>query len=690
MTASAASLVRTAVFAGLYLVASVAGRMTVLDQSSLSLVWPAAGVAAAWFCAPGRAVSKAVDVALLAAITVAVNTATGASPAQAAVFVVANLLQVEVFAALLRRWRPALWTWRADGGLRTPADLWVLLGVAYLASSVGAVVGSAGMWLATSRFSWVMTAVWMARNFAGLLVVGAVALCVGRVVAARRGGEVARPAGLRWTRVAEYVGVSVCTAAAYTLGFGSHGVPVTAILVAPTVWAAARLPTPFVAAHNAAVATFAVVFTLNGSGPFTAVNSHAGRALFVQLFVIVVAVVGLALALGRDERETLLRELGRQREDAARRAELKRAIIDSMADGLSVIDPYGRITLRNPAATTLLGGRLSPADTVADTGHYGFFHLDGTPLTPAEMPHVRLAAGEVIEPMDVLVRHEGLPDGRILNVRTTALPDGRGGHNAVVLYHDVTAERRHRDELAAFAGVVAHDLLNPLTAVEGWTDDADDALQDAPTHPMVDRARQGLVRVKRSSARMRNLINDLLAYTTARDATIAATTIDLTALATEIATVRGDTAAAAGFTQPRFRIGALPPVRADLVLARQLLDNLIGNAVKYTAPGTTPEVEITATRRGDQVQVTVADNGIGIPPGQHEVIFDNFHRAHRDPGYPGTGLGLTICKRIVERHGGRITATDNPTGGSRFTFTLPAVTGTPGPQDTNPSHRVAV
>lgn len=74
------------------------------------------------------------------------------------------------------------------------------------------------------------------------------------------------------------------------------------------------------------------------------------------------------------------------------------------------------------------------------------------------------------------------------------------------------------------------------------------------------------------------------------------------------------------------------------------------------------------------VRVCVADNGIGIPEGQHDAIFANFHRAHLGSGYLGTGLGLAICQRIVERHGGTIAASDNPGGGSRFVFTLPAAT----------------
>jgi signal transduction histidine kinase len=139
---------------------------------------------------------------------------------------------------------------------------------------------------------------------------------------------------------------------------------------------------------------------------------------------------------------------------------------------------------------------------------------------------------------------------------------------------------------------------------------------------------------------------------------------------------------------PRFSVGALDPVYADAVGLRQLLDNLVGNAIKYTAPGVIPRVTVSSTRRGGMVEISVADNGIGIPAGQHEAIFNNFHRAHRNAGYSGNGLGLAICQRIVARHGGVITAQDNPGGGSRFTFTLPA-TRTPVERNQRPATAAA-
>ncbi|GAA1647748.1 sensor histidine kinase [Actinoplanes couchii] len=358
--------------------------------------------------------------------------------------------------------------------------------------------------------------------------------------------------------------------------------------------------------------------------------------------------------------------LGRRRDREA----LMPAIVDAMAEGLAVVDSTGRVVLRNPAAVHLLGGRTSPGDQITDGAHYGLFHLDGTPVRDEDLPYARAMAGRPIEKMDLLVRNPGIPEGRIISVTATAVARSIGGRDAaVIVFHDVTAERRQRDELAGFAGVVAHDLLNPLTTVEGWTDTAADILDDPA--PRLDLARDSLGRVSRAAGRMRGLINDLLAYTTSRDGNIAPVPVDLAELVADIAAARTDAAVAAGTPVPEFTVGELGHVCADRVLTRQLLDNLIGNAVKYTAPDVTPRLTVTGAVRDGFAEVTVADNGIGVPAGQHDAIFGNFHRAHRDCGYAGTGLGLAICKRIVERHGGVISAADNPGGGSRFTFSLP-------------------
>jgi light-regulated signal transduction histidine kinase (bacteriophytochrome) len=118
--------------------------------------------------------------------------------------------------------------------------------------------------------------------------------------------------------------------------------------------------------------------------------------------------------------------------------------------------------------------------------------------------------------------------------------------------------------------------------------------------------------------------------------------------------------------------GDLPTVTADPPLLTQLLQNLIGNALKFRAPGRPPLVRVDAERRGAEWMFAVRDNGIGFDPKYAERIFGVFERLHSRAEYPGTGIGLAICKKIVERQGGRIWAESQPGKGAAFFFTRPA------------------
>jgi signal transduction histidine kinase len=657
-------LLRTLVFAVLYLLATGAGRLTIMDGTNLSLVWPAAGVAAVWFAVQGGSRRVAYDAAGLSIITMLVNVATGAPVALAGVFVPANLAQAGLFAYLIRRWLPTLWGAGGDEQITRSWQLWRLVAITALATLAGVLVGPTGMWLLSGEYSLTAAAVWVARNAAGTLLVGTAGLRLGAMVSARRKCQGPCPVrvALRGA-VVEGTALIAVSAVAYVGVFAlAHALPLAFVLIIMTVWAGSRMSTTFVILHDLAFGAASVTFTLVGDGPFAAIESNPLRALVSQLFVAVIAVIGLALALGRDERVALQRE-------AAEQTRIFASVIDAMGEGLTVIDADGGMLLRNPASARLLGGVASDGDKMASTAHYGLSHLDGRPIEPGELPFQRaLATGEP-HAMDLLVRNAALPEGRILAVRATPLPlEIAGRAYAVSTFSDVTADRRHRDELASFAGVVAHDLSNPLTTVEGWSEEvAEDLGADSG------RAGDGVRRIQRAAARMRNLINDLLAYATARDNALTPGTVDLTVLTTDIAVGWGDRAESTGTAPPRVAIGELPHVHADPAQVRQLLENLIANAVKYTATDVVPTITVTARAEADDVRVTVADNGIGIPQGQHQAVFENFSRAHREAGYAGTGLGLAICKRIVERHGGTIFAEDNPTGtGTSFTFTLPA------------------
>ncbi|WP_272493096.1 ATP-binding protein [Jidongwangia harbinensis] len=694
------SLVRTLAFAGLYLLATYAGRLTVMDSTNLSLVWPAAGISAVWFLAQRSSRWRGVDALALTLVTVAVNLATGAPGRLTVFFVVANLVQAYVFTFLFARWLPHLWGGGGDRPLARLHDLWRVIAVAFVSTLCGTLIGPTGIWLVNGAYSWSAAAVWLTRNTVSVLLIGVAGIRLGYVVythLSRRGDGARVPLRARWAALpgrtrAEYVAVTALSAASYLAVFGlDHNLPLAFTVIAMTVWAALRLHTGFVIVHDVAFGSAAVLFTLHGDGVFAHIASHPARALVAQVFVGMITVIGLVLALSRDERVALAEErasliegLREAQQAATRQATLLGTIVDSMAEGLTVVDDQGRFLLRNPAVRDLLGGVVSTSGSFAQPGFYGLFHPDGSPLAPEEMPYRRALAGRDVHGMDIFVRNPGVPDGRVLSVSSTALTDDLDTRYAVTVFHDVTAERRHRDELASFAGVVAHDLLNPLATIEGWTEALTEVFAETPGHPAAEEAADAVVRIKRSAIRMRNLINDLLGYTTARDAEIAPAEVDLGEVVADIVAARVDQAQSHGIPAPEFHVGELHTVYADPVLVRQLLDNLVSNAIKYTAPGVTSAISITSDTSdggdggdgedgGGVVTVTVTDNGIGIPAGQHHNIFDNFHRAHRSAGYTGTGLGLGICKRIVERHGGTIRADDNPDGpGSRFVFTLPA------------------
>ncbi|MFI7540304.1 ATP-binding protein [Actinoplanes sp. NPDC049599] len=289
-------------------------------------------------------------------------------------------------------------------------------------------------------------------------------------------------------------------------------------------------------------------------------------------------------------------------------------------------------------------------------------------LLPGADLHLHLAAWIVGAVLTALLA--GLT-GTVLTSRNRALL--RVDEATAALLDDIrrreTVEqqlRQRETELVGFAGIVAHDLRSPLARITGYADflREEAAARLDPVH------RDFLERLYGGAQRMQTLIDDLLDYATAENRTLNTTTVDLKAVADDLAHER-----LSDPEQPDALIvvDPLPAVPGDATLLRQVLDNLIGNAIKYTAEGHQPYVRISSRPEGDAVRIDVADRGIGIPEDQRDAIFTAFARAAGSEGYPGTGLGLAIVHRIIERHGGTVGVADNPGGGSRIWFTLPLV-----------------
>jgi signal transduction histidine kinase/CHASE3 domain sensor protein len=279
--------------------------------------------------------------------------------------------------------------------------------------------------------------------------------------------------------------------------------------------------------------------------------------------------------------------------------------------------------------------------------------LAGRPTTAKEMNYLR----------------PGHPPKAVMVDACPLRDDGGRIVGAVATRYDVSALRAREAELTAFAGVVAHDLRSPLAAVAGFIELLELDLRGTGAGAEVGDT---VARIRAGVDRMRQLIDDLLVYATARDKPLRPEPVPLDSVIDEVVAER-TAHLPAGPARPEVVRGALPVLRADAAMVRQMMDNLIGNAFKYTGRGEPARVRITAERLGeDWARITVADRGIGIPAEQRASVFDSFHRAHAEQAYAGTGLGLAICRRVVDRHGGSITLDDNPLGGTCFHIVLPA------------------
>ncbi|MEV6597444.1 ATP-binding protein [Actinoplanes sp. NPDC051346] len=365
--------------------------------------------------------------------------------------------------------------------------------------------------------------------------------------------------------------------------------------------------------------------------------------------------------------------------ESRRQAGLLSAIMASLGDGVGVVDEQGRFLLHNPAAKALLGVSEDVDGPGGWQEHYGLFRADGrTPFPAEELPLVRALCGEASDGVEMVIRNENRPDGILVSVDGRPLDPSAGLRGAVAVFHDITELRRYETDLAIFAGVVAHDLKAPLSVIRGHCEVAADGLADLPSRPETAAAGASLDRIARAVDRMAAMIDMLLAYTTARDAPLVRRAVPLDPLVAEAVEDRTEQPRPADVPPPEISVGPLPVVEADPAMLRHVLDNLVGNALKYVSPGHPARIEIAATpAEPGWIRVEVADRGIGIPAADRPDIFQAFHRAPGSAGYAGTGLGLAICRRIIERHGGVIGVADNPGGGTRFFFTLPLAPATP-------------
>jgi len=345
-----------------------------------------------------------------------------------------------------------------------------------------------------------------------------------------------------------------------------------------------------------------------------------------------------------------------------RRSELE-AILWGIGDGVIVTDSNLCLSMLNPIAAQIfsvrghIGENTHISSVIPNEDLLALFedtlHNSGAPLTR----EISLAGGR-----------EGTEKVYQALASTIQGDDGKV-HGVVTVLRDITSQKELERMKSNFLSVVSHELKTPLHSIRGFID----IILMGRTGPVTETQKDFLETVRAQTDNLRSLIDDLLEFSRLESGQVKLRLEDVSipsvaqAVVDKLLPLANEKGVRLISTVP----ADFPLIEADRMRIEQVVTNLVHNAVKFTSQG--GSVTIHAVDRGEHVQVSVADTGIGIPPEEQERIFDRFYQVDSSAtrAYRGTGLGLTICKHIVEYHGGRIWVESVEGEGSTFHFILP-------------------
>ncbi len=365
-------------------------------------------------------------------------------------------------------------------------------------------------------------------------------------------------------------------------------------------------------------------------------------------------------------------------EEADSRTEELSTIINGMTEAVGIFNMQGALVRANPAMTAMFGFEPTGDYRNQVIPRLEIRHPDGRTISIDELPSMRALHGETIRNVSFdLINAEG----REISVLASAAPVFIKGKQlgAVAVLNDVSSLRDAQDALRAyarqlersnrdlqdFAFIASHDLQEPLRKIQSFSN----RLEMRYTDVLDETAKDYLKRMQNAASRMQMMITDLLAYSRVTTKGLPFAPVDLDKV---LADVLSDLEHRIEATQGTIEVGDLPVVEADATQMRQLFMNLVNNALKFHRQGEAPRVRISARLQStDRVVLIVEDNGIGFDPQYLERIFLPFQRLNPRDAYEGTGIGLAICRKIVERHGGTISAMSEPNKGTQFIVELP-------------------
>jgi PAS domain S-box-containing protein len=366
-----------------------------------------------------------------------------------------------------------------------------------------------------------------------------------------------------------------------------------------------------------------------------------------------------------------------------------RSVLDSMVEGLVASDENGKFILWNPAAARIVGMEASNVPALEWNQHYGVYLPDTvTPFPPEKNPLFRAIRGEVSS-AEMFLRNPEVAEGVWIESTASPLKDKDGKvRGGVIAFRDITQrkadEREIRklneeleervvqrtaqleavnQELEAFAYSVSHDLRAPLRHIGGFSK----ILMEDFAASLNPEALHHLQRIEDGTQRMGLLVDELLNLARVGRHALKLQVSSLNSIIEEVVSLLQPEAEGRVIT---WKIAQLPSAKCDPILIKQVFQNLIANALKFTRPRERAVIEIGCLQESGETVIFVRDNGVGFNLKYQDKLFGVFQRLHRAEDFEGTGIGLATVQRIVRKHGGRVWAEAEIDKGATFYFTL--------------------